>query len=209
MTAEPGVPSDRVHREPSRWSLPKRAMRSIRNRRRQIARRLRARVWRLGNPWLLQGAKRLEIGHGVDFDIYGTLIIGRNVRLSDGVAIEVGPRGTLEIGDDVFVGRHTVLVAAERVRIGSEVLIAEHCSIRDGDHALAAEERRHERKLRTASLEIGSGVWIGAGARILRGACVGDGAVVAANSVVKDRVEPHCIVAGSPARVVRSSSQRP
>jgi acetyltransferase-like isoleucine patch superfamily enzyme len=51
--------------------------------------------------------------------------------------------------------------------------------------------------------EIGKDVWIGAGATILCGTKVGDGAVVAAGSVVTRDVEPFTIVAGVPARVVR------
>jgi acetyltransferase-like isoleucine patch superfamily enzyme len=50
---------------------------------------------------------------------------------------------------------------------------------------------------------IGHDVWIGADVLILSGASIGDGAVVAARSVVTKPVPPYAIVAGNPARVVK------
>ena len=50
---------------------------------------------------------------------------------------------------------------------------------------------------------IGHDVWIGRGATILSGVTIGDGAVVAAHSVVTKSVGPYSIVAGNPARLVR------
>nr|ASV46951.1 hypothetical protein [uncultured bacterium] len=55
----------------------------------------------------------------------------------------------------------------------------------------------------TADTTVGNDVWVGARATILGGARVGDGAVVAAGSVVLDDVPPYAVVAGNPARVVR------
>lgn len=51
-------------------------------------------------------------------------------------------------------------------------------------------------------IDIGNDVWVGARAIILDGVAVGDGAIVAANSVVTRSVPPYAIVAGVPARVI-------
>lgn len=57
---------------------------------------------------------------------------------------------------------------------------------------------------RTAGeLRIGHDVWIGAGAAILGAVSVGNGAVIAANSVVTSDVAPFTIVGGTPARLIR------
>ncbi len=50
---------------------------------------------------------------------------------------------------------------------------------------------------------IGNDVWLGYDATVLPGVTIGDGAVVAAGSVVSADVPPYAIVAGNPARVVR------
>jgi acetyltransferase-like isoleucine patch superfamily enzyme len=56
---------------------------------------------------------------------------------------------------------------------------------------------------------IGNDVWIGTDAFILSGVTVGDGAVIAARSVVTKDVPPYSIVAGNPARVVRYRFSQP
>ncbi len=50
---------------------------------------------------------------------------------------------------------------------------------------------------------IGNDVWIGYGALILSGVRIGNGAVVAARSVVRSNVEPYSIVAGNPSRHIK------
>jgi acetyltransferase-like isoleucine patch superfamily enzyme len=61
----------------------------------------------------------------------------------------------------------------------------------------------------SAPIEIGDHVWIGARAMVLKGVTIGDGAVVAAASVVTKDVAPGTLVAGSPARYVRDVTWTP
>lgn len=51
---------------------------------------------------------------------------------------------------------------------------------------------------------IGNDVWIGRGATIMPGVSIGDGAIVAAHSVVTKDVEPYALVGGNPARQIRT-----
>src|SRR3712207_1627096 len=51
---------------------------------------------------------------------------------------------------------------------------------------------------------VGNDVWIGYGAIVMSGVTIGDGAIVAAGSLVAADVPPYAIVAGNPARVVKS-----
>jgi serine O-acetyltransferase len=53
---------------------------------------------------------------------------------------------------------------------------------------------------------IGDDVWIGPHAIIIGGVRIGDGAIVGAGSVVTKDVPAHCIVAGNPARILRSDA---
>jgi carbonic anhydrase/acetyltransferase-like protein (isoleucine patch superfamily) len=58
--------------------------------------------------------------------------------------------------------------------------------------------------LRTkGSIVVGNDVWVGTRAIILSGVTIGDGAIVAAGSVVTKDVPPYAIVAGNPARLIR------
>ena len=52
---------------------------------------------------------------------------------------------------------------------------------------------------------IGNDVWIGYGATVLNGITIGDGAIIAAGSVVTKDVLPYAVVDGNPACVINSS----
>lgn len=56
---------------------------------------------------------------------------------------------------------------------------------------------------KTPKVSIGNDCWIGANAIFSRGVVVGDGAVVAANSLVTRNVPPYAIVGGNPAQIIR------
>jgi acetyltransferase-like isoleucine patch superfamily enzyme len=183
-----------------------RFVKSVTNRGLAFAMWSRGAVTRALMPGVLTGGKALCVGRNVALVVYGELIVGERVTLSDGCALEVGPKGRLILGDGVFIGRHSVVVAQELIDIGPGTLVAEHCSIRDQDHRLNAEERVREVTVRTAPILIESTVWVGAGVRILKGSQVGRGAVVAANAVVRGHVPAGVVVGGVPARVLRSTS---
>ena len=51
---------------------------------------------------------------------------------------------------------------------------------------------------------IGNDVWIGNGATIMQGIHIGDGAIIAANSVVTKDVKPYTVVGGNPHREIRA-----
>lgn len=53
------------------------------------------------------------------------------------------------------------------------------------------------------TVKIGNDVWIGCNSIILRGVTIGDGAVIAAGSVVTTDIDPYAIVGGNPARLIR------
>jgi virginiamycin A acetyltransferase len=54
------------------------------------------------------------------------------------------------------------------------------------------------------NIEIGNDVWIGESANIMAGVKIGNGAVIAANSVVTKDVPAYAIVAGNPAKIIKT-----
>jgi len=125
------------------------------------------------------------------------------------------PQGTVTVGDRCFVGA-SHLVCHSRIEIDDDVMISWGATIVDHDsHAIEWQHRRddvhawlHGRKdwthVRVAPVRIAKRAWIGFGATILRGVTVGEGAVVGACAVVTRDVPPYSVVAGNPARVVRT-----
>jgi acetyltransferase-like isoleucine patch superfamily enzyme len=90
--------------------------------------------------------------------------------------------GGIDIGDDVMLGPGVQLISS--------------------GHPLEPELRRS--RITIAPVRIGRGAWIAAGAMVLQGVTVGDDAVVAAGAVVTRDVPARTLVAGVPARVLRS-----
>jgi acetyltransferase-like isoleucine patch superfamily enzyme len=58
-----------------------------------------------------------------------------------------------------------------------------------------------------AGITIGNDVWLGAKVTILDGTVIGDGCIVAAGAVVKGEFPPRSIIAGVPARVVKTREE--
>lgn len=150
-------------------------------------------------PYLISPG-RIRIGDEVVLSGRSTMLFGR--RRPDGLLPE------LSIGDGSFIGHGCLFAVNESVRIGRHVRLATQVSIRDHDgHPLEATRRRSNEPSppdQVAAVTIGDDVWIGAGALVLKGVTIGDRAVVAAASVVTADVAPDTVVAGNPARTVRS-----
>ncbi len=130
------------------------------------------------------------------------VFIGSHSALFDDVILS-GP-GEVHIGDRSTIGHNSVLVSRERIQIGNDCMLAAFCYVLDVDHEFAdPDEPIPQQGLRVKPVIVGNDVWVGAGSFILRGVTIGDGAVVAANSVVTEDVPPYTVVAGSPARVIK------
>jgi acetyltransferase-like isoleucine patch superfamily enzyme len=128
---------------------------------------------------------------------------GRNPRIKTGVMIDAPEQ--VAVGDGFNIGEYSFISGNGGVTIGDNVIIGHHVSILTSEHNYADTDVPIQAQgLRLAPVTIGDDVWIGSGARILAGVTIGRGAIVAAGAVVTGDVPEHAIVAGVPARVVRS-----
>lgn len=108
----------------------------------------------------------------------------------------------LRVGSRVFINHGCTVNDLGGIEIGDEVMIGPNVQIISSAHATAPAERRST--IVVAPIKIERGVWIGAGATVLQGVTVGAGSVVAAGAVVTRDVPPGTLVAGVPARVVKT-----
>jgi acetyltransferase-like isoleucine patch superfamily enzyme len=131
------------------------------------------------------------------------LILGKHCRLGRDAFFDTPAGGRIEIGDDVIINRGCVLVSYSHITIGSDTLIGEYVSIRDANHGTDIGLPIRLQPHSSSPILIGSDVWIGRGAIVLKGVTIGDGAIIAANSVVTRDVPPAAIVAGAPAKLLR------
>ena len=89
------------------------------------------------------------------------------------------------------------------IRLGPRCLFAPGVKLISSNHDIGSVERK---SMVTNEIIVGSDVWIGANAIILPGVCIADGVVIGAASVVTKSISmPGSVVAGNPARIIRSS----
>jgi acetyltransferase-like isoleucine patch superfamily enzyme len=124
--------------------------------------------------------------------------------------------GTLRVAADVYIGDDVIVSCCDRIEIGELTLLGHGVQIFDNDsHPLDADARAADwRAIRSggardaeaighAPVRIGRQAWIGLGSIVMKGVTVGDGAVIAAGSVVTADVPPGALVGGNPARQIR------
>ena len=139
------------------------------------------------------------------------LVDGSDMQVGDDFKVWSGQRTTLisgwgkiRFGDRCFVNVGTTIIAVEQIVVGDDVAFASDVYIIDSD-SHGVEGRPHKQ----AAIHIGDGCWIGARAMILPGVTLGKRVLVAAGAVVTRDVPDDSLVAGNPARVVRSLTYPP
>jgi acetyltransferase-like isoleucine patch superfamily enzyme len=167
---------------------------------RYLWRRLLTRAgWRWGSDGLLFLGRRLEL----QIARKGKIRFGRFVWIGDGTKIRCH-EGEVEIGAKTVMGQECTISAYQRVRIGEQCVIADRAMFIDFDHGVVEVERPIRLQgIYKRDVVVGSNVWIGYGACVLRGVSIGDNAIVGTNSVVTRDVPANAVVGGVPARVLR------
>jgi acetyltransferase-like isoleucine patch superfamily enzyme len=170
-------------------------------------------------------AGNITLDHGayIDHGVYlhacpNGIRIGKNSLVMYGSVIHVyNFRGILHsgiwIGDNSLIGEYNVIRGQGGVRIGNRVYTSPMVQIVAVNHLFDDPNRPFvEQGITAQGVTIEDDVWIGSGAVVTDGVTIGKGSVVAAGSVVTHDVEPHTLVAGIPARVIRrigASSSHP
>lgn len=136
------------------------------------------------------------------FGTDGTIRIGADCRVREQAKI-LPAGGYVTVGANSLVNMFTILYGQGGLDIGEDVLIGPHTTIVPANHRF----ERRDVPVRTQGLEqegivIGDDVWIGSNCVVLDGVTVGEGAVVAAGSVVTESVQEYAVVAGAPAEQI-------
>lgn len=148
------------------------------------------------------------------FSIVGPItLINRNIKLGKNVTIYPNCMffgdGLIEIGDNVDIRTGTIVYSSTiggGAKIGANSMIAAQCYIIDTDHGIKSGELISKQKNTVSPVVIGEGVWIAAGAKILKGSVIRDGAVIGAQGVVKGEIPENAIAVGVPAKAIKYRS---
>ncbi|MEX1219966.1 MAG: acyltransferase [Solirubrobacterales bacterium] len=156
-----------------------------------------------GRSWHTDGpvffGRSLQLQTGKD----ASISFGRFVWIGDDTKIRCH-EGRVEIGSKTVMGQECTISAYRHVKIGEQCVIADRTMFIDFDHGAVETERPiRQQGIYMESVNIGSNVWIGYGACVLRGVSVGDNSIIGTNSVVTKDVPANAVVGGVPARILR------
>lgn len=154
-------------------------------------------------------------------DNYKFLEIGEH-GVIDAKCIFEKDSGHISIGNRCLISG--VLISIDNIKIGDDVIIAWDTLVYDhNSHSINWMERKedtygeYENYLKYGSpvanknwsvvkskpIIIENKVWIGTGCKIMKGVTIGEGAVIAAGSVVVKNVDPWTVVGGNPAQFIK------
>lgn len=109
----------------------------------------------------------------------------------------------ITVGKNVFINACCHFQDQGGITLGDNCLVGHNVVFATLNHGFAPEERQ---SMLPAPIVVGRNVWIGSNSTILQGVTIGDNSIIAAGSVVTKDVPANAIVAGIPARFIRSIS---
>ena len=130
--------------------------------------------------------------------------LGDNVKIAKYCSIYGAEENILIIGSGTYVGMFTLINGfAEKIKIGSNVSIAQHVNIMADSGPNASELMQKYFPLVSGPVIIGDHSWIGANSVIMPGVELGEFCVVAANSFVNKSFPPYSVIGGNPAKIIK------
>ena len=149
--------------------------------------------FRIGRMSKLYGIKNIDVKNNVN--------IGDFAYLN---CLEKENKVSLTIGNNVSIGRFSQINAYGSVVIGDDVLISDNVFMSDCTHDISdiSLPIKSLKDYFAGDIIIDKSSWIGKNVVILPGVTIGEGAVIAANSVVNKNVGNYEIHAGNPAKLI-------
>lgn len=154
----------------------------------------------------------MYIFNGFDFNFFSKIRIrilrslgskiGSNVKIKSGFIIDFPEN--LIIGNNVSIQQNCLFSAYEKIVIGNDVSIAHGVSIITSTHPYMGDGIIRENPLVGGKVVIGNNCWIGMKSSILYNVEIGDGVVVAGHSMVNKSCDDNILIAGVPARYIKS-----
>ena len=127
----------------------------------------------------------------------GSLSIGNYLKCRRNCMLLV-TEGKLSIGSDCFMNNNVSITCLKSIKIEDNVQIGNNVVIVDHNHNYV-----NGSGFKTGNVTIRKNVWIGANSVILPNVEIGEGAVIAAGSIITKDVRAYTVVGGNPAKVLK------
>lgn len=126
---------------------------------------------------------------------------GENIYMEQTFACDYG--NNIYVGENFYANFNQTFLDVCEIRIGDNVMIGPNCQLLTPLHPLDPTERCSGVEY-GAPITIGNNVWLAAGVTILPGVTLGDNVVVGAGSVVTKSYPANVVLAGNPARIIKT-----
>lgn len=181
--------------------------------------------------WFKKSSGLIFVGKNVIIRNPQLIKTGKNLTIKDNVSIQALSRNGIQFGDNMMIGRYTIVECTGVVRelgegltvgnnsnfgdynfigvrgsveIGNDVLFGPRVSIHAENHIFEKLDIPIRKQGTTRKgVKIEDDCWIGSGSIIVDGVTIGKGSVIAAGSVVTKDVSPYSVAAGVPARIIK------
>ena len=165
----------------------------------------------------------VQCDNNVYFEKFGLLVGAKYIKIGGNSSIQKGTYLTawdtyrnqkfnpkVEIGKECHIGAYNHITCINQIKIGDGFVSGKWVTITDNDHGSTSLDMIRipvscRPLVSKGPVNIGKNVWVGDKATILSGVTIGDGAVVAANSVVCKNVPAYSVVAGNPAKIIKQN----
>ncbi len=186
-------------------------------------------------PFLKSSLGLVFVGRNVRVRHAYRLSTGKNLILDDNVSINALSANGIHFGDHVSIARDSILFCTgviaqqgtgitigHRTGIGARAFIGGQGGVTIGNDVITGPNiqifsENHnfdntsviikDQGVSKQPTVIGNNCWLGGGITILAGVTIGDGCVIAANSVVTKSVPANSVVAGVPAKVIKTRGE--
>jgi acetyltransferase-like isoleucine patch superfamily enzyme len=176
----------------------------------------------------IHGSARVSVqgsfsfGKGVSIGRNSIIQVPKNSSLRLGDGVRIGREVEVSADADISIGNYTSVQDRcnflGQIAVGANCIFAPNVFMSSGIHqfmerpawlirdqdALAGTPNYQARNPRCVPIQVQEDCWIGINAVIMRGVTIGRGCVIGANSVVTKSVPPYSVVAGAPARLLRT-----
>lgn len=139
--------------------------------------------------------------------LMNNIIIGNNATLlaiNSDLITKRHPN--LKIGNNIYIGHNVSIHSMNSVVLEDNVVLSDNIYISDVSHGIKLDLEHSIMKQQWESLggvKIGKGTFLGHGVKVLPNVEIGNNCIVAAGAIVTKSFEPYCILAGSPAKIIK------
>ena len=113
---------------------------------------------------------------------------------------------TADYGKNIFVNINNYFMDGATIKIGDNVFIGPSCGFYTANHPLDYTNRNQGLE-KALPIKVGDNCWFGANVSVMPGVTIGAGCVIAAGAVVTKDMPANSLIAGVPAKVIKTIEQ--